>query len=367
MVLGSSEMGGIQTFLLNMLRNMDSGKFQIDMAITEEATEGGVADEWRTMGCSVYHLPKFKVYNYRSFLKLWEAFLDKHSYDIVHAHSTESASVYLRVAKEKGCVTIAHSHSAGYLGTVVERMAKRYFTRRVGKTADYWFACSDKAAERVFGKNYRSYERYYDIPNAINADNYRYDLEKAKAIRKLLGVQDGELLCGHVGSFSQPKNHQFLLEAFAEVLKLRPDARLICCGTGLLMPQVKEKALELGLLDKIIFAGVVRNANEYMMAMDVFVFPSLFEGFPIAVIEAEATGLPVVMSDVITKEVDMTNLVHRLSLGETSEVWAKTICSITSCNRSEYNQVIAESKYNMRNSVKLISSLYEEMVGKDNL
>lgn len=367
MVLGCTGMGGTETFILNLLRNIDLSRFQIDLAVNDVVERDGITDECREIGCRIYTLPYFKVYNYWTFVRTWKAFLKKHHYDIVHGHTTDSGAVYLRIAKEAGCVTIAHSHSAGYRGGWMERLVKRFFAHRVGRVADYWFACSDKAAERVFGKNYRNHERFYDIPNAINAENYSYDSAKAKTIRKQVGVQDEELLCGHVGSFTAPKNHDFLLDVFAEVLKMRPEARLMCCGTGGLIQQVKEKAIALGILDRIVFTGVVKNVSVYMMAMDVFVFPSLFEGFPIAVIEAEATGLPVVMSDVITKEVDMTDLVHRHSLGKTAEMWAKTICAITSCNRSEYNQMIAESKYNMRTSIKLISSLYEEMAEKDNL
>lgn len=362
MVLGNTEMGGTQAFILNVLRLIDQNKYQIDMAVNEEVNDSGVADVWRAMGCNIFFLPYFKVYNYFPFVRKWRLFLKEHHYDIVHGHATNSASIYLRIARKSGCVTIAHSHSAGYRGGWMERVVKRYFASGVGRVADYWFACSDKAAVRVFGKNYRNYERYFDIPNAINAENYCYDSEKANAIRKQLGLQNGQLLCGHVGSFSTPKNHLFLLEIFAEVLKRRPDARLICCGAGSLMPQVKEKASDLGFLDKIIFSGVVSNANEYMMAMDVLVFPSLFEGFPVAVIEAEATGLPVVMSDVITEEVDMTDLIHRHALIDSASAWAKTICDMKPGNRQAYNQKIVDSKYNMQTSVQLISSLYEEMV-----
>lgn len=367
MVLGSTEMGGAQMFILNLLRQIDRARFQIDLAVNSVAEEDGIAEECRTMGCQIYKLPYFKVYNYSVLVKQWRHFLNEHRYDIVHGHASNSASIYLKIAKETGCVTIAHSHSAGYRGGWMERQVKSFFASRVGRVADYWFACSDKAAERLFGKGYRNYERYYDIPNAIHAESYLYARDTALAVRRQYGIGDGELLCGHVGSFTTPKNHSFLLDVFAEVLKLRPDAKLMCCGTGGLMQQVKEKASAMGILDRVIFTGVVKNVDEYLMAMDVFIFPSLFEGFPISVIEAEAAGLPIVMSDVITKEVDMTGLVHRHSLKDTVAAWARTVCTLGPICRSDYNQVIADSKYNMITSIKLISSLYEEMAGKDKL
>ena len=361
MVLGNTGMGGAQAFVLNLIKNLNLSRYQVDLAVDTEKPDG-IGEAVRSLGCNIYILPYFKVYNYLSYVKAWDSFFSTYHYDIVHAHSTNSASVYLRIAKKYGCATIAHSHSAGYRGNIIQRQVKKYFAHKVRGVADYWFACSDKAAERLFGKSYRNNRNYHDIPNAINAENYLFSNEKAQKIRKELGIKDDELLCGHIGTFSTPKNHSFLLDIFCEVVKKEPQARLVCCGQGILMPSVKEKAVQLGIIDRILFPGVVMNANEYMMAMDVFVFPSIFEGFPISIIEAEATGLPIVMSDVITKEVDMSDLIHRQSLNDNPAKWAETVVGLKTENRATYNNPIVESKYNMRTSIKHISSLYEEMV-----
>lgn len=362
MVLGNTGMEGAQAFVLNLIKNLDLNRFQVDLAVNIEKPNG-IGEAVRSLGCHIYILPYFKVYNYPSYVKAWHHFFRTHPYDIVHAHSTNSASVYLRIAKKYGCATIAHSHSAGYRGNVIQRWVKKYFAHKTKGVADYWFACSDKAAERLYGKEYWKNNNYYAIPNAINVENYLFSKEKAQTIRKKLGVKDDELLCGHIGSFSGPKNHHFLMEIFHEVMKKNPNARFICCGAGALMPSVKEKAEQLGIIDRILFPGVVMNANEYLMAMDVLVFPSIFEGFPVSVIEAEASGLSIVMSDVITKEVDMTDLIHRHSLNDHPSEWARTINGLKSVERERYNKMIAESKYNMRTSIKLISSLYRELVG----
>lgn len=366
MVLGDTGMGGAQIFVLNLLKYIDRDRFQIDWAVNFWGEEGGISQLVKDMGCNIYCWPYFKVYNYFKFTKAWRDLLANHHYDIVHAHSTNSAAIYLKIAKEMGCITIAHSHSAGYRGNWSQRLAKTLFAKGAAKVADYWLACSHEAAVRLYGNSYKDYPRYYDIPNAIGAEAYKYNSETAAKIRKEIGVSEGSLLCGHVGSFSHPKNHAFLLDIFYEVLRSRPDARLLCCGEGVLMPQVKKKAEDLGILDKIIFTGVVMNVGDYMMAMDVFIFPSFFEGFPISVIEAEATGLPVVMSDVITKEVDVTDLISRHTLNEPASVWAETACKAANIERNSdratYNQVISDSKYNMATSAKIISSLYEQMV-----
>lgn len=364
MVFGNTRMGGVQAFLLNVLQNIDRSRYKIDLAINFEGEGGGVSEQFCSLGCDIYFLPYFKVYNYFYFVYKWRQFLKKHHYDIVHGHSTNSASVYLKVAKEMGCATIAHSHSGGYRGNKIQQYVKKYFAHAVGKVADYWFACSDAAAIRLFGDDYKAYAQYYSIPNAIDVEKYKFDAEKSDIIRSLLGVRDGELLCGHVGTFSAPKNHSFLIDVFAEIIKLNPKAKLVCCGAGSLQKEIKDKAERLGILDKIVFAGVVMNANEYMMAMDVFIFPSLFEGFPVSVIEAESTGLPVIMSDTITDEVDLTNLIHRLSLNDSAEKWARCICDIKRGNREEYNKTITKSPFNIKESVKLISKLYDKMAIK---
>lgn len=363
MVLGNTGMGGAQAFILNLIKNLDLNHYQVDLAVDTEKPNG-ISTTVRSLGCNIYILPCFKVYNYISYIKAWDRFLRNHHYDIVHAHSTNSASVYLKIAKKYGCATIAHSHSAGYRGNVLQRLVKKYYAHKVKGVADYWFACSDKAAIRLFRKNYKDYSNYYDIPNAINVDYYLFSKDKAQNIRKELGVEGDELLCGHIGTFSTPKNHSFLIDIFSEVVKLNPKARLVCCGAGALIHAVKEKAEQLGVLDRILFPGVVMNANEYMMAMDVFVFPSLFEGFPMSIIEAEASGLPIVMSDVITNEVDMSDLINRKSLRDSPTEWATTIIGLNYSDRRAYNNLIAGSKYNMRTSIKFISSLYEEMAAK---
>lgn len=361
MVVGNTRMGGAQAFILNVLHNIDRERFQIDLAINFYAEHDGIEDECRALGCNIYILPYFKVYNYLSYLRAWNKFLSMHKYHIVYAHSTNSASVFLKIAKKHGCKTIAHSHSAGYRGGKIEQLTKKLFARNVGAVSDYWFACSDKAAERLFGADYRNYQHYYDIPNAIDAQKYLFSDEIRNRIRKEIGVSDDTYLCGHVGTFSAVKNHIYLVDVFKAVLTKKPNAKLICCGAGALMDSVKDYAKKIGVLDKIIFAGVVKNCNEFMMAMDVFIFPSIFEGFPVSILEAQATGLPIVMSNVITNEVDLTTLVNRMSIKESPVIWADKIISLEPLERSHYNEVIARSKYNMSETVKWFESLYSEL------
>ena len=362
MVVANTRMGGAQAFILNVLRNIDLTRFHIDFAINFYAECNGIEDECRKYGCEFYILPYFKIYNYINYIGAWNRFFSKHKYDIVYAHATNSASIFLKIAKKYGMKTIAHSHSAGYRGGKLEQWAKKYFASGVGKVADYWFACSDKAAERLYGTDYGKYKHYYDIPNAIDSEKYKFEESLRNKIRTEIGVNKDTFLCGHLGTFSAVKNHRFLIEVFSEVLKQKTNAKLVCCGAGALMPVVKQQVRELGLEDKVIFTGVVSNANEYMMAMDCFIFPSIFEGFPVSILEAEATGLPIVMHDVITNEVDLTDLVHRASLNQTPSEWAEMVLKIKADNRSSYNVAVTNSIYNIKTSVKKFEKLYEQLV-----
>lgn len=363
MVMGNTRMGGTQALILNILRNIDLSKFQIDFAINFYAENDGIEGECKKYGSNFYILPYFKIWNFISFKKKWEHFLSSHNYDIIYAHSTNSASIFLKMAKSLGIKTISHSHSSGYRGGIFETIAKKYFAKGVKKVADYWFACSDKAALRLYGEKYKSYPHYYEIPNAIDVNQYRFDQRIRTQIRETLGLDDDIFLIGHIGTFSAPKNHKFLIDIFNDILKTNPKSRLICCGSGILMPSIKIYASSLGILNKIIFSGVVTNVNEYMMAMDAFVFPSLFEGFGISILEAQSSGLPVVMSDTIPTNVDLTDLIDRCSLTESSNSWAKRILKINRRNNREiYNEYIAKTQYNITSVIQKFEELFTTLV-----
>ena len=241
MVVANTRMGGAQAFILNVLRNIDLTRFHIDFAVNIYAECNGIENECRKYGCEFYILPYFKIYNYLQYSYAWNTFLRSHKYDIVYAHATNSASIFLKIAKKYGMKTIAHSHSAGYRGGKLEQWAKKYFAGGVGKVADYWFACSDKAAERLYGTDYGKYKHYYEIPNAIDSVKYKFEESLRDKIRTEIGVNKDTFLCGHLGTFSAVKNHKFLIDIFSEVLKQKTDSKLVCCGAGALMPAVKQQ------------------------------------------------------------------------------------------------------------------------------
>ena len=360
-VLGNTGRGGAQTFAVNLLRNIDHTLFQMDFVFDE--LKGGYEEEIRSFGSRIYQLPRFVVANYFSFAKKWNKLLESNQYDIVHGHVSSSASVYLKIAKKHGAKTLLHSHSAGYRGNPFEIAVKKFFSKKAKEYADLWFSCSDKAAERLFGKNFENDKRYHEIPNAINTCNYLFNIQKRNALREKMNALEDTKVIGHIGSMTPPKNHLFIIDVFKVIHKIEPNSLLLLVGDGPLEGNIKKHAKECKCDDCILFTGNMPNANEFLMAMDVMIFPSLFEGLPVTVVEAQATGLPVLLSDCVTNHVAITNLIKVLSLKERTDVWATELLSlIQKRNRQAYNYAVANSDFEMKKSVKKISELYIQCI-----
>lgn len=360
MVLGNTRRGGTQAFIMNLLRDIDKTKFQIDFAVNLDF-EGGWGPEMRTLGSKIFIMPRFNVKNWKSFERSWDKFLTEHSYDIVHGHTTNSAGIYLKVAKKHGCKTIAHIHSTGYRGSFVERLTKKVFSKLTKSQADYWFACSDKAAQFLYGNDFNKYPYYYEMPNSIKVENYLFDEEKRSIIRKELGLDNDIFLIGHVGTFSEPKNHTHILRVFKEVLRKQEKAKLLLIGEGYLKNEIFHQAEELGVHNDVINLKNISNVYDYMKAMDVFIFPSIYEGFGMVALEAQATGLKTVMSDVVPAATHLTSLATPLSLNEPISVWAEECLNSKVENRQDFNKIIKHTKYDLEKNVKYISNLYTHL------
>lgn len=361
MVLGNTGRGGAQTYAMNVLRNIDKDRFHIDFAVNY-VYENGYTDEIRELGSEILVIPKFKGINYVEYIRTFNSILTNGKYDIVHGHVSSSASLYLRLAKEHGCKTIAHSHSAGYRGNAAEQVIKKMFTIGAKRYADYWFGCSRLAAERMFGKDYEKSPKYYDIPNAIISSRYLYDTTIRERIRKSLSIPNDAIVYGHVGSFSTPKNHKFLIDVFEQIFRDQGEkSYYIICGEGALKESIEQEVRTKSFSEHAIFTGNVGNVNEYMMAMDVLVFPSLFEGFPVTLLEAQAAGLYCVSSDTITTEVTVTENVRPLSLECSRKEWAMIAETAPDINRIAANETVRASRYNMDNSINELMSLYKKM------
>ncbi|MBR1792395.1 MAG: glycosyltransferase [Bacteroidales bacterium] len=363
MVLDNTGRGGSQSFVMNVCRHINWDRFQIDIAITRNK-RGGYDEEMAHLGCQIHNLVHFELLNYRQYVSCWNSFLDENHYDIVHGNVSGPAAIYLRIAHQHGCVTILHSHSSGYRGNWIERLVKRVMAPYAKHHADLWFACAHQAAIRLFGKDYVVDSRYQLIPNAIDVSCYKFDESIRDLVRSRHNISASTFVCGHVGSFSRPKNHEFLLRVFAQLHKNKPDSKLLLVGDGYLREEIVTLIRKMDLQEAVIMTGNVGNVEEYLMAMDVMIFPSLFEGFGLAVLESQASGLPTIISNTIPEDVVLSDLVQSQSLNDSPQKWADEALRMASMprNREDYNQIIADTPYNINTSISNIERLYDSLI-----
>lgn len=311
--------GGLETMIMNYYRHIDRSKVQFDFLVHRDF-RADYDDEIEALGGKIYRLPRLIPWS-KSYHKALDAFFDNHpEYRIVHVHQDCLSAIILKAAKKHGIpVRIAHSHSSNQ-DKNLKYLIKLFYKRQIPSNATQLFACGKEAGDWMFsGAPYRI------INNAIDAKSYSFCEERRDQMREKLGIGVNVFVVGHVGRFNTVKNHTFLLDVFAAVHERNPDSRLLLVGDGDLRAEMEQKAERLGLLAYVIFTGIRSDVPDVMQAMDCFVFPSLYEGLPLTLIEAQAAGLPCIVSDGVPDECDKTGLVECISLREDAMVWADRI------------------------------------------
>jgi glycosyltransferase involved in cell wall biosynthesis len=356
-VFGIMNTGGAENMIMNIYRNIDRTKVQFDFVIHTEK-KGFYDDEINQLGGNIYRIPRFKGKNIFSYINSWETLFGEHKeYSIVHSHIRSTASIILKIAKKYGITTISHSHSTSN-GKGFQAVVKNMLQYPLKYISDYMFACSKKTAISLYGNEAYETGKVKILNNAIDTERFIYDKQKSKQIKKQLGVENN-FVVGHVGRFSYPKNHDFLLDIFYEIKKIKKDAILLLIGDGELRDKIKEKVQKLKLTDYVIFMGVRSDIPELMQAMDVFLFPSHFEGLPVVLVEAQASGLKILASDTITKEVALTDLVNFYSLNSTPTEWAnKTLNCLDGYIRRSYSTEIKNANYDIIENAKWLENFY---------
>lgn len=355
-MIASLDVGGSQTVMMNIYRNIDREKIQFDFVI-DHPKEDYFAEEIRSLGGRVYTMPAFHGTNAGEIKRDWNNFFYTHpEYHILHSHTRSYASLYLPVAKAHGVKTIIHSHSTS-TGGGVKGAVKAVMQLPLRHQADVLMACSLDAGEWLYGKRACRSERFILLPNGIDTGRFVLAPGTRERYRRELGLE-GRYVIGNVGRFYDVKNHTFLLDVFQKIHAREPEAMLLLVGVGPLQQQMAQKAVELGVAEQVIMTGNRTDVPELLGAMDVFAFPSLWEGLPMTVVEAQAAGLPCVLSDTITKEVDVSPLVEYLPLGD-AEQWADAL--LTRRARLDVSKNIARAGFDIRSSVKRLTELYTRL------
>lgn len=346
--------GGLETMLMNYYRHIDRTLVQFDF-LTHRQERAAYDDEIESLGGILYRLPRLVPWS-STYQHALDTFFKTHpEYRIVHVHQDCLSSVILKAAQRNGVsVRIAHSHSSAQ-DKNLKYPIKLYYRRLIPRFATDLFACGKNAGDWMFGG-----APFQILKNAIDAASYRYDPEKANRMRQNLNIPQNALVIGHVGRFSPPKNHEFLIDIFTALHKRVQNACLLLVGDGELRAKMEEKVQSLGLADHVLFTGIHSDVPDLLQAMDVFVFPSHYEGFGIVAIEAQASGLPCVISDSIPNDCDLTDLVTRVSLTQSANTWAEKILAVAHLLRKDMYQEIAAGGYTITENAEWLQNYYLE-------
>lgn len=355
-VLNGLGHGGAEAFVMNMYRNIDRDKIQFDFLV-RSTDNSNYEEEVKKLGGRIYVTAPFPKNAIKNWIQTKSFFSTHQEYDIVHVHANSLLYLLpLKLAKKYGVkCRIIHSHntrSAKKIYNIIHDFNKT----RIKKYATDCFACSKIAGEWMFNSH------FVIIKNAIDTNKFSYNRHMRNELRKELKISN-KFVIGHVGRFTYQKNHIFLIEVFKEVLKCKTDAILVLVGDGELKNDVYEKVKKLGIADKVLFAGAQKNVADYLNVFDVLLFPSYFEGLPIALIEAQASGVSCVISDTISDEILVTDLVYRKSLKSEAREWAEEIINLDNAHerRSRYQDIV-DAGFDMNHSVQVLQNFYLDSI-----
>lgn len=343
--------------VMNLYHGIDRTRMQFDFIANARETAYSYVSEISRLGGNVYFVPELRLRNLRKYIAAWKKLLQDHpEWKIIHGHHTSTAFIYLKLAKNSKRVTIAHSNIAGG-DFSVKSAVKRLLRYPLRYLADYLFACSDGAAKWMFGSKAK---RALILKNSIDTAQYTFNAQAREEKRKELQL-GGRFVIGHVGRFRRMKNHTFLLKVFKEVHETDENAVLLLVGDGRLRRKLEKRVKRLGLTDNVVFAGIRKDVPQLLQAMDVFVFPSLYEGIPMALVEAQASGLPCVVSQNIHPQIKITDGLLFMSLRKPPKEWAKAVLALKSRKRSDTSGEVKRAGYDMRENAKVLESFYQSV------
>ena len=360
-IISSMNAGGAETFLMKIYRAMDQSRYQMDFCINRDEHCFYEA-EIGQLGGKIFRIPPKSQSVKRFRTKLKTIVRDNHYRYVLRITSNAMGFMDLKIAKRAGAKVCAarssnSSDGGGLRAAVAHRLGKWLY----GKYVDVKIAPSDLAARYTFGKRAYRDGKVTILHNAIDPNQYQYTSEGRTLIRTEYGIPDTAVVMGHIGRFMPQKNHLFLLDVFSGFHQRHPESRLLLIGGGELESSIRARVNVLGLTDAVLFAGVRSDIPQLLSAMDVFVFPSLYEGMPNTVIEAQANGLPCLIADTITKEADITGLVRYLPLERTAEEWAEAAEAQMALGRRDTRQALINAKYDIHEVVKeFISLVFQE-------
>ena len=354
-------MGGAERVAANICTYAPEGEFEFHYLVFE-GHDNVYSPEIEARGGKVITVP-VPASGYRTYIRLLHKLIKENRYDVVHSHTMFNSGINLAVAKTMGVpIRIAHSHTTRTERPVSrsQRIYEKLMQKLILWSATDLLACGVEAGAWLFGPKEFS-KRGRVIRNGIDTDAFAYSEENRNSIREKYGIASDEFVIGHSGTMIPLKNQEFLIRLMPKIRQNMPNARLMLMGKGEHSEQERLKGIasECSVTDNVIFCGAVMNVNECLSAMDVFAFPSLREGTPLALIEAQANGLPCIISDRIPNDAVMTDLVKPIPL-EDEAAWVNAITNSHRCNSEQYAKKIADSGYSVKTAYSSIYKIYRK-------
>ena len=356
-IAASLKIGGAEKIARDIGFHIDSDFFQTDYVVFGDEI-GEYEKELMKKGCNIYHL-SLPSSGYINYFKELYRLIKGNGYNVVHSHTMFNSGWAMLIAKMCGVpVRISHSHSVDDQPdkSWIQRLYEKVMQLIIISFSTHYVGCGIKAGETLFGKT-RYHKKGVTILNGIETKKFAYSEIYREEIRKKLEITDNFVI-GHVGHLAEVKNQSFLINMMPEILKKKKNAKLLLLGEGEDRQKLEKLIVDLDLSQNIIMTGNVMDVNKYLSAMDVFVFPSLYEGMPLSVVEVQTNGLPCVMSDNVPQDVVLTDLITRLSLKETTDMWVGTICNSKRSTPYKYEETVKNLGLDSKKMVNKIADIY---------
>ncbi len=364
--------GGSESMIMNYYRNIDRTKVQFDFLVHRPNEKGVFDDEIKKLGGTIYTVDPINIFNTKKYYQQLRVFFNKHvnKYSIVHSHLNTFSCYPLKIAEEYGISTrIAHAHTALPKVTIkdfsskaeaieaLKMLTKLQLRKKIHKYTTHCFSCGQKAGEWLFGKK----NDFKIINNAINASKFTYDKAIADNYKDQNNLE-GQLIIGHIGNFTEPKNHSFIIDVFYELNQLKSDSCLVLIGDGPMRKAIEAKVEKLGIKEKVHFLGVRTDIPDLCIMLDIFIFPSFYEGLPVTLVEAQSADLLIFASDTITKEVKITDKLTYLSISESPKFWAQKIFKQHNYERINTLALIKERGYDIKQNAFALQEFYLDQI-----
>ena len=347
--------GGIESRFFDWFDRIDKKNINFDLLIQTDQNNP-IFDEFKKNGGKVYSIPKINFKNIIKYYRDLKKFFTVNKYEIVHCHSPDKSFFVLLAAKKEGIQTrILHARTSSLEG------GKDLFIKNVFKKISPWFAtdyfaCSKEASQWLFGK--KNSKKVKIVQNAVDSEKFIFNNKKRQEIRSFYNIQDNEFVLGHIGRFTYAKNHKFIIDIFSEYQEKNPESKLLLVGDGPLRDEIFNYVNHLGLTTKVIFTGYQPNVEDYYNSMDLFIFPSHYEGLPGTVIEAQTSGLNCLISNKISDEVILSDLVISLPI-EDPTIWLRKINSNSKLEkRISPIEIIKDKGFDLNTVVAFLENFY---------